>query len=180
MCGRHCLNRKFPQDLRITEEYSCMILLNLVCGWFYEAEMFAEASLNNRTETLLNCFPFSIKTEFFVDMCRSLGFSLILCYYSRYSKPRRVPCDRVHCIEDFSADLECQRYFRKYLVRLEDGSEATYQTDLLNHAQDQVANYSEEVLRRFARYRRTRSYRQLHKIRMAADRVAAIGLRGAD
>ena len=157
------------------------MFFNLVCGWFYELEMFAETQLAGLDrESLLYCFPFAIRSEFFVDMCRSLGFSLILSYYSRYTKPRRVPCDRVLIIEDFSADMECQAYFRKYLAQLADGSEQAYQRDLEAHARDHVANYCEAVLRHFKRYTRTRSFRQLQRVRVDADRVAAIGLQGGD
>ena len=107
MCGRHCLNRKFPQDLRITEEYSSLVMLQVVWGWFYEIVLLFES--NKQSPQLVeSCIPaLQIRTEFLLDMLRSMMFSVIIGYFSttrERSKPQ-VPSYNMHYLTDFSVDV---------------------------------------------------------------------------
>ena len=129
-----------------------------------------------------DCLMLRIRTDYFIDVLRSTAFPLLLCYYSRFRKTAKVRASAMSSLYDFSLDLECQTYFRKYLRTL-DGQlieeyNACIEKWVAADPDSFDAGISDALPERFAAYRKTVSFRLLLKMRRDNDLVADFGTRG--
>ena len=129
-----------------------------------------------------SCIPaLQIRTEFLLDMLRSMMFSVIIGYFSttrERSKPQ-VPSYNMHYLTDFSVDVECQAVFKKFLRRTDEqcfrdyaGSLGKLETD------DSIISdvFSKQVHQSFRQFCKTVAFQTLYSIRIDNDRVAELGL----
>ena len=165
--------RTFPKDLRITEEYFVLLLIGIIFGWLYEVQ----PRLENKEDNGWTCLPvLYLRVEGLIDISRSLVFSLILSYYTRYKKQNHVPYNRIFFLEEFSKDLYCQIYFRKYLKSLNRGMEVVYTEELIRYGQEEEFSYSDELIRHFNKFKQTKSFAHLSHSRLECDIVDAMGI----
>ena len=172
------MQRSFPKDLRITQEAFSIIAFGMFWSWFYEVILRITTS-SEINEKHSDCFVFSLRTDFIIDMLRSTFFSLILSYYTRYKKSSSVRNERMNNIYDFSKDVECQLYFRLYLKRYDQELYDEYIKSLerLMEVDDEDIDqvFSERISSRFEEYKRTRSYKTLNSLRVESDRILDYG-----
>ena len=155
--------------------------MQLVIGWFFEGLAYFESEKIAEEPKEL-CIPlFQIRTEFMVDILRSTFFSVILGFFS---KPRRkpkmqVPSYNMHELSDFSADVECQVHFMKYLKAKDQQLLSDYSSSLsgLETDESMISEvFSKQVQLAFRSYCKTVSFQTLFNIRLENDRVAELGL----
>ena len=160
--------------MRITEEYAYVIGMGIFWGWLYEAvgrllpTVYADQSKN--------CFLLGIRTNFLFDLLRSTAFPVILNHFSVYRGPKRVKADLLCSLDDFSLDLECQTYFRKYLSTVSNRLVEEYNKSIKTLTKQKFGRmpariFGEELTQHFVIYKHTVSFDRLYSVRRESDEL---------
>jgi len=163
--------------LRITEEYAYVIGMGIFWGWLYE--VVGRAIPTFYAEQSAHCFLLGIRTNFLFDLLRSTAFPMILNHFSVYRGPKRVNADMLCDLHDFSLDLECQTYFRKYLSTVSKKLAEEYNRciEILikqKYGRDPTQIFNEELNQHFIVYKHTVSFDRLYSVRRESDELLEV------
>ena len=170
------LVRNFPDDLKIQKEYLMINFVNFTIDWFYELKRKFDPSPGE--DSLIDCFFFDIKTEYFGDLVRSMLFSLILAYACSVQKVDKVPPERMAYLNEFCFDIQCLETFRSYLRKVSPSELEHFDDTIWNVVQNprpSVSNTHHEFEGKFQDFQKTVAFKTLKKMRILEERVASIG-----
>ena len=151
--------------------------MGIFWGWLYEVvgrlipTVYAEQSKH--------CFLLGIRTNFLFDLLRSTAFPVILNYFSVYRGPVKVKAEMLCSLENFSLDLECQTYFRKYLSTVsaklaEEYNKCIELVTKQKYGIERSQIFSEELGYQFTIYKHTVSFDRLYSTRRESDELLEV------
>jgi len=172
----------FPSNLKIYQEVSVIIGLNFFWNWVFEVSR-KIGGHGEEEYTVVNCYILYYRSDFAADLLRSIVFPLVLCYYCHYYKESvEVPPARISYLHDFCYDMECVKYFNKYLHKkypnvVDDLNEYIQQAEGadVEHSKPGQSNRSKGLNDAFERYKKTKSFSTLKRSKEEAEIIRSLG-----
>lgn len=93
---------KFPEELKVIEEYRAITVVNLVMGWLFD--MRRQLIIKQPNRRLADCYFFDIKTEYLLDIIRTCLFCGILAYYSKLKWTNKATPQELYSVSGFMND----------------------------------------------------------------------------
>ena len=165
--------------MNIVKEYVYLLMINYCCEFIHQVLLLMPIDPITKLPNY-SCTFLGLRSNFALDLIKSISFFFILTYFSNMSSSRRrASTPFLHKIEDFCVIQRNRHYFMKFLHTISPDLVEELNNSLVNLTNGKTVRgstcFSPALEKQFQYFTRTKSFKTLEEMNEQTEIIMARG-----